>query len=96
MVQTNSQKYRALSPEEVAIMTDNGCWADDWSRVVVAEEGFTPENICRCRFKGDVRIGAGVTIKDVASFIANYTIGDRVKIINVGIIENKCTSSFGN
>lgn len=96
MVQTNSQKYRALSPEEVATMTANGCWADDWSRVVVAKEGFTPQNICRCRFKGDVRIGAGVTIKDVASFIANYTIGDRVKIINVGIIETKGTSSFGN
>lgn len=96
MMQTNSKKYRALSPEEVAIMTKSGCSADDWSRVLVAAEGFSPESICHCRFKGDVRIGAEVTIKDITSFIANYEIGDRVRIINVGIIETKGVSTFGN
>lgn len=95
-MQVNSKKYRALTPEEVAILTANGCKANDWSRVLVASEGFTPESICRCRFKGDVRIGAGVTIKDVTSFIANYEIGDRVKIVNIGILETKGTTSFGN
>lgn len=74
----------------------NGCMADSWERVRVATEGFTPESICRCRFKGEVRIGAKVTIKDVSSFIANYTIGDRVKIVNIGILETKGVSSFGN
>lgn len=77
-------------------MTANGCKADDWSRVLVATEGFIPEKACRCRFKGDVRIGAGVTIKDVTSFIANYEIGDRVKIVNIGILETKGTTTFGN
>ncbi len=95
-MQINSKKYRALTPEEVAILTANGCKANDWSRVMVASEGFIPESICRCRFKGDVRIGAGVTIKDVTSFIANYEIGDRVKIVNIGILETKGTTSFGN
>lgn len=74
----------------------NGCMADNWDNVLVATEGFTPESICRCRFKGEVRIGAEVTIKDVSSFIANYTIGDGVKIVNTGIIETKGVSSFGN
>lgn len=92
----NEKKYRPISPEEIAVMTANGCKADDWSRVLVAVEGFAPEKACRCRFKGDVRIGANVTIKDVTSFIANYEIGDRVKIINIGILETKGTSSFGN
>lgn len=95
-MQKEEKKYRPLTSQEVAIMTTNGCKADDWSKVLVSTEGFTPENVCRCRFKGDVRIGAGVTIKDVTSFIANYEIGDRVKIINIGILETKGTTSFGN
>lgn len=95
-MQIKDKKYRPLSAEEVAIMSANGCNADDWSRVLVATKGFVPENVCRCRFKGDVRIGAGVTIKDVTSFIANYEIGDRVKIINIGILETKGTTTFGN
>lgn len=95
-MQTNDTKYRPLSSQEMAILCANGCQADDWSRVLVATEGFVPENICRCRFKGDVRIGAGVTIKDVTSFISNYEIGDRVRIVNIGILETKGMSTFGN
>lgn len=96
MIELNSTKYRALLPEEVATLTSNGCDADDWSRVLVVTEGFSAENICRCRFKGDIRIGADVTIKNVTSFIANYTIGNNVKIVNVGILETKGVTSFGN
>lgn len=95
-MQIKDKKYRPLTAEEIATLTANGCKADDWSQVLVATEGFTPENVCRCRFKGDVRIGAGVTIKDVTSFIANYEIGDRVKIVNIGILETKGTTTFGN
>ncbi len=89
-------QYRVLSQPEIDLLTANGCLAEDWSNVRVASVGFTPENICRCRFKGQVRIGAGVTIKDVTSFIANYTIGNGVKIVNIGILETKGESSFGN
>lgn len=74
----------------------NGCMADDWNNILVTEDGFSPEHIRRCRFKGEVRIGANVTIKDVTSFICNYEIGDNVKIVNTGILETKGVSSFGN
>lgn len=96
MQQTDTQNYRSLTPEEIAALVTNGCRADDWGRVRVAHEGFCPERICRCRFKDDVWIGAGVTIKDVTSFIANYEIGNRVKIVNIGILETKGESTFGN
>lgn len=96
MREVHTTKHRQLSPEEIAVLRANGCIADDWSNVMVAHEGFSPESICRCRFKGHVRIGAGVTIKDISSFIANYEIADGVKIINVGIIETQDSSSFGN
>lgn len=96
MRQNNNTDYRQLTESEIAILLAGGCEADDWSRVLVASEGFTPESICRCRFKGDVRIGARVTIKDITSFISNYTIGNDVRIINVGLLETKGESSFGN
>lgn len=96
MQKVTNKKYRPLSDGEQQILIANGCMADSWERIMVAEEGFTPENIRRCRFKGDVRIGADVTIKDVSSFIANYEIGDRVKIVNMGILETRGVSSFGN
>lgn len=94
--QTNTAKYRQLSTEEITTLLANGCIADDWNKVVVAKGGFVLENICRCRFKGQVRIGAGVTIKDVSSFIANYEIGDGAKVINVGLLETNAESTFGN
>ena len=92
----NTYDYRQLSPQEIETLEANGCAAENWNRVLVAAEGFEPERICRTRFKGDVRIGAGVTIKDVTSFVANYAIGDKVKIVNVGILETKGESAFGN
>ncbi|MBO7197429.1 MAG: DUF4954 family protein [Tidjanibacter sp.] len=96
MQQKQTIEYRALTNDEIATLRNGGCDADDWSRVMVASEGFTPESICRCRFKGDVRIGARVNIKDITSFIANYTIGNDVRIINVGLLETKGNSTFGN
>lgn len=92
----NTTTYRPLTQGEIDILSANGCKADDWAGVEVANEGFEPERICRCRFKGNVRIGAGVTIKDVGSFVANYTIGNRVRIVGVGILETKGESAFGN
>lgn len=95
-MQINAKKYRPLTPEEVAILSSNGCVADDWSRVLATTEGFTPEGICRCRFRGEIRLGARVTIEDITSHIANYEIGDGAIISNVGVIETNCESSFGN
>ena len=33
--------YRLLTEEEILILENNSCWAEDWSRVLVAD-GFRP------------------------------------------------------
>lgn len=86
---------RALSLAETDLLEANGCSAEDWSLIRVTDD-FTADNICRCRFKGRVNIGRGVTIKDIGSYIANYNILDEAQIINVGVLETNTSSTFGN
>ena len=33
-------QYRSLTPEEIDLLEKNSCWAEDWTRVKVAEEDF--------------------------------------------------------
>ena len=48
--------YRQLTPNEIEILENNVCWAEDWQRVMVAE-GFRPYNFHRVMFYGDIRLG---------------------------------------
>lgn len=61
---------RALTREEIALMEDRGCRADDWSQVAVAQD-FDPFRVRRChlkgkcvlgRFHGDVEVIPGITL----------------------------------
>ena len=49
--------YRALTDEEISIFEKNNCWAEDWTRVQVAEEGFQAKFFHRVLFYGDIRLG---------------------------------------
>lgn len=35
--------YRPLTEYEIQIFENNNCWAEDWARVEVVEEGFQPK-----------------------------------------------------
>ena len=48
--------YRNLTQTEIEVLEKNGCWAEDWRRVTVAE-GFKPYNFHRVIFYGDIRLG---------------------------------------
>ena len=48
--------YRQLTQSEIEVLENNGCWAEDWNRVEVAE-GFKPYNFHRVIFYGDIRLG---------------------------------------
>ena len=39
-------EYRALTDEEIGILEEKGCTADDWTSVMVAEE-FSPAHLSR-------------------------------------------------
>ena len=48
--------YRQLTEQEIQVLEQNGCWAESWSRVEVAE-AFRPYNFHRVVFYGDIRLG---------------------------------------
>ena len=51
-------QYRSLTFEEIEILESNSCWAEDWSRVEVAEHGFQAKFFHRVMFYGDVQLGS--------------------------------------
>ena len=50
------ENYRFLKEEEIQVLEQNACWAEDWSRVKV-DEDFKPYNFHRVVFYGDIRLG---------------------------------------
>ena len=95
------RKYRQLTQEETARLESNGCWAEDWSRVKVAE-GFRPYGFHRVVFYGDVRLGVFDREVEVSKGFAkhsgisdatlrNVTVGDNCLIEKVGNFINNYT-----
>ncbi|OGG43227.1 MAG: hypothetical protein A3F84_21575 [Candidatus Handelsmanbacteria bacterium RIFCSPLOWO2_12_FULL_64_10] len=85
--------YRALSGEEVRVMEQAGCSAEDWSAVRV-KEGFDPRRVRDVTFVGKVTVGdltGSVVLPDgvrLPSEIAHATlveceIGDNVRVTRV-------------
>ena len=85
--------YRQLTEEEINILEDNSCWAEDWTSVLV-DEDFKPNFFHRVMFYGDIRLGA--TEKNVEitngffkhcginnSTLRNVTVGDNCLIENI-------------
>lgn len=86
--------YRKLTDEEINVLEDHNCWAEDWSRVSVADD-FRPNYMHRVMLYGDVRIGAFEKNVEVSkgfckhsgisnATLRNVTVGDNCLIENVG------------
>ncbi|MDD6552614.1 MAG: DUF4954 family protein, partial [Prevotellaceae bacterium] len=93
--------YRPLSQQEIDILKDNDCWAEDWTAVEVAEE-FQPAYMHRVMLYGDIRIGAFDKNVEVSkdfykhtgitnATLRNVTVGDNCLIENVGNFINNYT-----
>ncbi len=93
--------YRALTHEEINVLDDNGCWAEDWTSVNVAED-FKPNYMHRVMLYGDVNIGSFNKNVEVSqgfvkhsginnATLRNVTIGDDCLIENVGNFINNYT-----
>ena len=50
-------QYRSLTFEEIETLEKNSCWAEDWNRVEVSEDGFQAKFFHRVMFYGDIRLG---------------------------------------
>ncbi|MCR5512647.1 MAG: DUF4954 family protein [Prevotella sp.] len=86
--------YRKLSAEEIQVLENNSCWAENWDRVMVAD-GFRPYNFHRVVFYGDIRLGIFEKMIEVAkgfekhsgindATLRNVTVGDNCLIEKVG------------
>ena len=49
-------EYRLLTYEEIGILEDNGCTAEDWTAIQVADD-FAPTHIRHVAFYGEVTLG---------------------------------------
>ena len=90
--------YRLLSDEEIGILEENGCTAEDWTSLNV-DYDFNPAFIRNVRFYGTVNLGVfEKNIEVTNGFIKhsgisnatlrNVTIGDNCLIENVGCYIN--------
>jgi len=86
--------YRLLTDEEIMALEDNGCTAEDWTKVTVAEE-FSPIHIHSVRFYGEAKLGVFEKSLEVSrgflrhsgirnATLRNVTIGDNCLIENIG------------
>ena len=85
--------YQALTDDQIAVLTNQGCTAEDWALLRVAE-GFDPSRIKNTHFSGSISIGRldkkvtlfGGIERDTGIYNAtchNCRIGDNVFINNV-------------
>ncbi len=93
--------YRQLTSEEIQVLENNSCWAEDWQQVEVAED-FSPYGFHRVLFYGHCQLGVfekqvevtkGFTkhsgINDAT--LRNVTVGDNCLIEKVGNFINNYT-----
>lgn len=57
-------ELRSLTLDEIEMMLRNGCYADDWGAISVAED-FTADNIRRTAFYGCITIGENCVLENI-------------------------------
>lgn len=93
--------YRALTEEEINILDDNGCRAEDWSDVTVSDD-FAPKYMHRVVLYGEVRLGSFDKNVEVSpgffkhsginnATLRNVSVGDDCLIENIGSYINNYT-----
>ena len=92
---------RQLSDEEIRILEDRNCWAEDWTNVHVSDD-FKPNYMHRVMLYGEVSIGDFDKNIEVSrgfmkhsginnATLRNVTIGDNCLIENIGGFINNYT-----
>jgi hypothetical protein len=92
---------RNLTEEEINILDDNGCWAEDWGSIMVSDD-FKPKFMHRVRLYGEVSIGDFEKNVEVSpgflkhsgindATLRNVSVGDNCLIENIGNFINNYT-----
>ncbi len=93
--------YRPLTSEEIEVLKQNSCWAEDWTSVNVGES-FKPNYMHRVMLYGEVNIGGFDKNVEVSqgfvkhsginnATLRNVTVGDDCLIENIGNYINNYT-----
>ena len=93
--------YRPLTSEEIEVLKQNDCWAEDWTSINVSED-FAPQYMHHVMLYGEVNIGCFNKNVEVSQGFAkhsginnatlrNVTIGDDCLIENIGNFINNYT-----
>ena len=89
-------QYRSLTPEEIDLLEKNSCWAEDWTRVKVAEEDFQAKFFHRVMFYGDIQLGKCQKDIEIAKdFVKHSGINDAT-LRNVTVGDNCLIEKIGN
>lgn len=95
---TNS---RSLTIDEIALLQQNGCWAEDWGNISVAED-FDAQYVSRVAFYGKVQLGVFDETLEIdegfhrhsgifGATLRDVEVGDNCLIENVGCYISRYT-----
>ena len=87
--------YRQLTENEIQVLEQNGCWAEDWARVEVAED-FRPYNFHRVVFYGDIQLGSFEKSVEVSKDFFKHSGINDATLRNVSIGNDCLIEKVGN
>ena len=89
-------QYRSLTFEEIETLESNSCWAEDWNRIKVAEDGFQAKFFHRVMFYGDIQLGCvQKEVEITKGFVKHSGINDAT-LRNVTVGNNCLIEKVGN
>lgn len=88
-------EYRLLTNEEISILEDNGCMAEDWTSINVAAD-FKPTYIKNVNFYGDVFLGMFEKNIEVSNGFIRHSGIRNATLRNVSIGDNCLIENIGN
>lgn len=87
--------YRLLTEEEIGILEDQGCIAEDWTSIHVAED-FLPAYIRQVSFYGEIHLGVFEKNIEVTKGFLKHSGIRNATLRNVSIGDNSLIENIGN
>ena len=89
------EEYRKLTEEEIVILENNNCWAEDWSAIEVAED-FMPKYVKNTTFYGEIRLGVFEKNIEVSKDFFKHSGIYRATLRNVSVGDNCLIENISN
>lgn len=87
--------YRLLTDEEITLLEDHGCQAENWEAILVAED-FKPTYVHDVTFYGDIRLGVFEKNIEVSRGFLKHSGLRNATLRNVCIGDNSLVENIGN